>query len=95
MKGFSLIEVLVALFILSIGMLGILSLQTIAIRRNYDAYLTSVAATQIAAADQESAIWQQDNSELLPQGVGQKNGNAITICWFSRLTNKQKCLTNN
>jgi len=94
MKGFSLIETLIALFILSIGMLGILSLQTIAIRRNYDAYLSSVAATQIAAADQSPTIWQQDNAELLPQGVGQKNGTAISICWFSRLTNKQKCLSN-
>ena len=95
MKGFSLVEVLIALFILSIGMLGILSLQTIAIRRNYNAYLSSVAATQIAAADQNPTIWQQDNSKLLPQGVGQKNGNTVSICWFSRLTNKQKCLTNN
>jgi prepilin-type N-terminal cleavage/methylation domain-containing protein len=95
MKGFSLVEVLMALFILSIGMLGLLSLQTIAIRRNYDAYLSSVAATRIAAADQNASVWQQDNAALLPQGIGHKNGTAISICWFSRLTHKQKCLTNN
>ena len=53
-KGFSLLEVLVALFILSLGLLSIASLETIALKRNYAAYLYSVASTKVASTFERS-----------------------------------------
>ncbi len=42
-KGFTLIEVLVSMFILAIGLLGLASLQGISLKNNQDAYLYSQA----------------------------------------------------
>jgi len=42
-SGFSLIEVMVALLVLSIGLLGLASLQSTTVRYNYGAYLHSQA----------------------------------------------------
>lgn len=43
MKGLTLIEVLVAVLILSIGLLGLAGLQTLSLRSNHSAYLRSQA----------------------------------------------------
>ena len=43
-KGFSLVEIMVALLILSIGLLGVAGLQTAGLRENHNAYLRSQAA---------------------------------------------------
>ena len=44
--GFTLLEVLITLIILSIGLLGLAGLQTISLRNNHGAYLHSQAITQ-------------------------------------------------
>ncbi len=44
--GFTLLEVLIALFVLSVGLLGLASLQAQALRYNHNAYLRSVATQQ-------------------------------------------------
>lgn len=43
--GFSLIEVLIAVLVLSIGLLGLASLQSTTVRFNHDAYLRSQATS--------------------------------------------------
>ncbi|HBA32699.1 MAG TPA: type IV pilus modification protein PilV, partial [Gammaproteobacteria bacterium] len=43
MKGFTLLEVLIALVILSVGLLGLAGLQTTGLRNNHSAYLRSQA----------------------------------------------------
>lgn len=52
--GFTLIEVLIALVVMSIGLLGLLALQMRTLNASYDAYLTSVA--NIQAMDLEERI---------------------------------------
>ena len=102
--GFSLIEVLIALFILSIGLLSIAALEITSLKRNHEALLQSLAAIQINSlfdrlqvgdSAKESAIWQQNNNKLLPQAESTyNNSNKITICWYSRYQQQKTCLTN-
>lgn len=47
--GLSLVEVMVALFVLAIGILGIAGLQLLAKQNNYDAYQRSTAAAMVGA----------------------------------------------
>lgn len=42
-RGFTLLEVLVALVVLSIGLIGLAGLQSVALKQNYNAYLRSQA----------------------------------------------------
>lgn len=83
MKGFALIEVLVALFILSLGLFGIAAVQLSALQYSQDAYWQSLATTQLSslserfranqstfARDNELILWNATNAYLLPQGRG-------------------------
>lgn len=83
MKGFTLLEVLIALLILSIGLLGFARAQLISLRHNETAYQQSTAdiqnsslAERIRACDanyspacvgQQINTWQSENKTLLPQ----------------------------
>ncbi len=80
MRGYSLIEVLIAMLILSFGILAITGLQLNALRSSYTAYLQSVAAVQLAnmldrlranpsQMTAEFTQWQKLNSQLLPHSV--------------------------
>jgi type IV pilus assembly protein PilV len=94
MKGFALIEVLVALLLLSFGLLGIVSMQLLALKHTHDAYLRSVATTQImslmerlrvnhttTARESELIRWNDLNAILLPQSKGgyHCSGNYCTV----------------
>lgn len=81
MKGFALIEVLVALLILSLGLLGIAGMQLAALQHSQEAYWRSLAATQLssffeslsvnrtdAARKKEQDRWKDLSALLLPKG---------------------------
>ncbi len=83
MQGFALIEVLIALFILSFGLLSITDMQLSALSRSREAYYSSLAITQLDsmlerlranvasdARNDELRRWNQLNLILLPQGEG-------------------------
>jgi prepilin-type N-terminal cleavage/methylation domain-containing protein len=102
-EGFSLLEVLIALLILSITIISIAKLQTTSFIRNYDAYLHSTAAEQLASLferlqvstkNQEIITWKQNIAASLPQGQGEYDFHTKTasICWFNRFLNNTRCL---
>jgi prepilin-type N-terminal cleavage/methylation domain-containing protein len=83
-RGFSLLEVLISLFILSLGLLGIAGLEIISFRNTQESYWQSVAVTQLTSVferfhanlsndkrTQECRIWQQSVSQLLPHASGE------------------------
>lgn len=102
--GFSMLEVMMALFVLTFGLMGLISIQALLVKGGYDTYLQSIAVTQISSAFEIMQLpsggdslnkWQETNSKLLPQGIGKIDGDAISICWQERLSRQQRCLTNN
>src|SRR3989338_1547406 len=83
-KGYSLIEILVALFILSVGLLAIAGMQLVALKDTESAYLRTIAIVQAASMLQrleanetvstrlhELKILNKQNESLLPQGKGE------------------------
>lgn len=108
MSGFSLLEVLLALFILSFCILGMVGLQTSAMRHTQDAYFRSVATVQIANLAERSLIgdlipaneitdWKQAAAALLPNGAGSyndglKTSKEIALSWTSHFA-KEDSLT--
>jgi prepilin-type N-terminal cleavage/methylation domain-containing protein len=83
MKGFALVEVVITLFILSVGLLAIMGMQITALRHSQEAYLRSLAIIQLSGIVErlrfnkqssyraaELARWNEINAKLLPQGRG-------------------------
>lgn len=79
MNGFSLLEVLIALSLVSSGLLGLVSLQNLALRQVHGAYYQNVAVAQAEALmerfranpsglAQEYALTQPQILNLLPNG---------------------------
>ncbi len=83
--GFSLLEVLVTVFVFAVGLLGLASLQTVSVQANQSAYLSSQAATLAygmmdqwranrravlgAATPPDEADWAARVAAALPGGV--------------------------
>lgn len=81
--GFTLLEVLFTLLVLSAGLVPILGMHMTALHKTQEAYLNSVAAAQLAAMlerlrvnqssqaqNRELLYWNQINANLLPSGHG-------------------------
>jgi prepilin-type N-terminal cleavage/methylation domain-containing protein len=98
MNGFSFVEVLVALLLLSVGMLHFMQQQTKLKSSLQHTYFKSVALQQaLSLLDRWEANsnktdqlveWNDENKELLPGGRGECrfDGNrvSISICWKLR-----------
>jgi len=82
-RGFSLVEVMVAMVVFSIGLLGLAGLQSLGISNNQTAYLRSIAMQQ--AYNMSDRM--RDNITAVNAG----NYNAITTTIPSSFTN---CITN-
>src|SRR5690349_7549568 len=82
--GFSLVEVLISLFIFSLILLGFDAMELIALRESRSAYYFSMAAMQVQSmAEKLHAVgevsdwiesWNQQNQEMLPHGKGEVIG---------------------
>jgi type IV pilus assembly protein PilV len=82
-KGFTLLEILISILILSIGLLGFARAQLISLRHNESAYLQTIATIQnnslaerfyicnlahsTACKAKQIDIWKAENKALLPQ----------------------------
>jgi type IV pilus modification protein PilV len=77
-KGFTFIEVLISVFILSITLLGIAEITMVSLRNTKEAYWQSIAVIQLAnvaerlradptAINYECDLWRQENQYLLPE----------------------------
>lgn len=92
--GFSLLEVLIALFILAFSLSALANFVTTAWRRTYDAYFISLgvasAANRADAAfakddGQYHVLWQQSVAQILPKGRAIYDGKSsifhAAVCW--------------
>ncbi len=102
MKGFTLLEVLISLFLMSLILCELDAAQIYSIREGRNAYLFSTAINQINNAserlaalkthegwDQEYMIWNRENEALLPSGFGTVNGdfpNYIITIYWGKIS---------
>lgn len=95
--GFTLIEVLISLFILSLLLLGVDTMQLAALRETKNSYAFNVATQQLNVMQEQLRInkgnnmdqimqeWNQENKLVLPSGRGMITGEYpifdLTIFW--------------
>jgi len=93
-SGFSLIEVLVSLLLLSFILLSFDSAEIAAFQKTRDAYYFSIAINQLnsmkerfrvfknhSELEQEIKLWNLQNQEILPKGKGTVTAQQIKINW--------------
>lgn len=91
-RGFTLVEVLVAILLLSVGLLGVAGLQISGLRYHQGAYMRGQATSLLYDMT--------DRMRINPQGIGAGSYNAITINtttsgWQSSLPADPDCAANN
>lgn len=86
--GFSLLEVLIAVFILTFGLLGVTALCLTSLKRTEDAYWRVLATSHWMAMQEQQKMhddnflnWMTDCEQLLPRGECRYDAEKITICW--------------
>ena len=93
--GFSMIEVLISMVVLSIGFFGIISLQAVSMKMTYDAELLAQASllvntmaekVRVHKQPMDIAPWQDQVRRLLPDGSGsvrhQTQVVTISVAWL-------------
>lgn len=103
-KGFSLIEVLVSLLLLSFILLSFDATQLFAMRKNRDAYFHTLAVNQLSSFSEllkilqghealiphQLAIWNEQNKKMLPYGKGEIKEGFIIVSWGESHENQAK-----
>jgi len=97
-RGFSLLEVLVATFILTFGVLGMIGVYMNALRRVKDSYWYTLANSHLISMSEKSRV-SVDNfytslvncQSQLPKGECKLEGGMIEICWQEN--NCKTCLS--
>lgn len=98
-QGISLMEVLVSLFLLSIGLSGILKMQLSALQGVNSAYNTSIAiiraeSLQVILKQKPDNFsewfntWQAENQQMLPEPKAELSQNKLRLRWFDRFMQK-------
>jgi prepilin-type N-terminal cleavage/methylation domain-containing protein len=86
-NGFTLLEVLISLFILSYALLGFDLLELKSLKKSREIYFYGIAITQVQAISNllqelnsnagfslQTTLWNQENKQVLPQGAGVVTG---------------------
>ncbi|HBY56158.1 MAG TPA: hypothetical protein DEG23_05040 [Coxiellaceae bacterium] len=96
-SGFSLLEVLIATFILAFGLLGVTGIYIHSFKRMENSYWHTLAISQLSSMteqflvhDYECLVWSKDCRRLLPHGECDCKPDKIRVCWKGE-QNKQ-CL---
>jgi prepilin-type N-terminal cleavage/methylation domain-containing protein len=83
--GFSLVEVLIAVFILTIGLLGVAGLYIASLKRTEDAHWRTLATSQLVALMERQKAGDNLNwsecKNLLPHGECKIDAKKVKICW--------------
>lgn len=98
--GFSLIEVLIAVFILTVGLFGIAGLYINSLKRTEDAYWHALATSQLTILTEQQkagvidySTWSKECEKLLPRGACKYADGKVTICWGRKYkTDNKRCL---
>lgn len=99
-NGFSLIEVLIAMTLISVSLLGLLTMAVKFMRLHQESYYTALAQQQVdnlfemlrdkvSSQDNSMSAWNDANEKLLPNGQGKLEHNnqndTVILTWASRM----------
>jgi type IV pilus assembly protein PilV len=98
-NGFSLLEILIALLIFAMCLLGIGGLENLALQRMHVSYLRSLAVIQVnnmaermrVGMDAECSAWIETNKKNFPRGRASCTSKQILLCWKNR-SEKEECV---
>jgi prepilin-type N-terminal cleavage/methylation domain-containing protein len=101
-KGFTLIEALISMALLTVMLIGLDAMELSAMRTNRETYLFSVAANQLQIMEerlmllahhqdtgQQITLWNRENSMVLPDGRGSFDQSMLTVLWGE--ADKERC----
>ena len=91
-QGFSLLELLIALSVFSIGLLGVLTLQLTAMKEAHLTLLHSQAERQVSnfaesyrvsSLGMNQAIWENENRLYLPHAQSKTSTTEVRLLWLA------------
>ena len=106
LSGFSLLEVLIALFILTFSLLTLSFTEISVFRSATDTYFTSLGQVQdvnmaecmkVSSSSDCLLPWNTENAKLIPDANGSvkklTSSNKISLCWQAHFSNDKNCVS--